>query len=197
MAKAVSGREIPKVGVAPWSWAALDTMRVGRWGEQYFGMALTKAGMDVYQPFVDDRSIDLLVRIASDRVRSAELHIKTIWLSERSRSSYVFLKKRLFPLSPLRYFGLVVLQEGSEEPDLYLMPSELWSSATAPFVSRDYVDRGSEPEYGLTVSRSNISKLVRFRLAEQLSILGGQLARPECLATLCISGAEISMSLRK
>jgi hypothetical protein len=151
-----------------WSWAGLDTMRVGRWGEMHLGMALTRAGLDVYQPMVDDRSIDLLVRVTSEPVRYLEVQVKTVRLSRASLSSYVFMKKRLFPLSSSRFLGLVVLVEGKDEPEMFLVPASVWSEPKAPFVSRDYVDRKSEPEYGISVAAGTLIALEPYRLESQL-----------------------------
>ena len=165
MAGQVETEESGEIAAAGATWAALDTLRVGRWGEQFFGMALTRAGLDVYQPFVDDRSIDLLVRLDGDPVRYAELQIKTVRVV---RPSYVFMRKRLFPISPMRFLGLVVLIEGRSDPDVYLIPSSVWNEPRAPFVSRDYVDQKSEPEHGLTVSAATLGLLEPYRLERQL-----------------------------
>jgi hypothetical protein len=154
-----------------WSWAGLDTMRVGRWGEMHFGMALTRGGCDVYTPLVDDRSIDLLVRIATEPVRYAEVQVKTVRLSRASRSSYIFAKKRLFPISLARFLGIVVLIEGREEPEMFLVPSTVWLEPKAPFSARDYVGRQSEPEYGLSVTSGTIAMLEPFRLERKLETL--------------------------
>ena len=158
----------PRIAKSPVTWATLDTMRVGRWGEQFVAMALTKAGLDVYLPAVDDRSIDMLVRLDGDPVRFAEFQVKTVRLA---RPSYIFMRKRLFPIGPSRYVALVVLIEGQSDPEIFLIPAAAWVDPKAPFVSRDYVDRKSEPEYGLTVSLAVLPHLDPYRFGTQISTL--------------------------
>ncbi|UVK46592.1 hypothetical protein BPNPMPFG_002275 [Mesorhizobium sp. AR07] len=143
------------------SWSGLDKLRVGRWGEQLTTMALTQRGLDVYLPAVDDRAIDLLVRIESDPVQFAEVQVKTIRLS---KPSYLFMRKKHFAIGPNRFLALVVLQEGRPDPEIFIIPSTAWSEPKAPFVSRDFEGLQSEPEFGLTVSRSTLSSLERYRL---------------------------------
>jgi len=143
------------------SWSRLDKLRVGHWGEQFISMALTQRGLDVYRPAVDDRAVDLLVRIDSDPVQFAEVQVKTIRLS---KPSYIFMRKKHFVIGPNRFLALVALHEGRADPDIFFVPSRVWSEPKAPFVSRDFEGLQSEPEFGLTVSRSTLASLERYRL---------------------------------
>ena len=59
-------------------------------------MALVRAGFDVFSPEVDDKGIDFVLRIDSDPPRYHDVQVKTV----RSRSTYVFMKKEKFLLSP-------------------------------------------------------------------------------------------------
>lgn len=150
------------------SWAALDRMRVGKWGELLFGMALSKAGLDTFTPLVDDRSIDLLARLPGEPIKYVEFQIKTVRLVT---STYIFAKKRLFGLGADRYVGVVVLVEGKAEPAIYIIPSMLWLNPQAPFVARDYEGKQSEPEYGLTISSRNLHLLEQYRFERQVALL--------------------------
>ncbi|UVK55350.1 hypothetical protein DBIPINDM_001857 [Mesorhizobium sp. AR02] len=98
-------------------------------------MALTQRGFDVYTPCVDDRAVDLIVRIGSDPVQFAEVQVKTIRLA---KPSYIFMRKKHFAIGPNRYLALVVLQEGQADPDIFFIPSMSWGEPKAPFVSRDF-----------------------------------------------------------
>jgi hypothetical protein len=142
-------------------WSGLDKLRVGRWGEQLTTMALTQRGLDVYLPAVDDRAIDLLVRIEGDPVQFAEVQVKTIRLSKQN---YVFMRKKHFAIGPSRFLALVVLQEGQADPDIFIIPSTAWCEPKAPFVSRDFEGLRSDPEFGLTVSRSTLASIEKYRL---------------------------------
>lgn len=141
------------------SWAGLDKLRIGRFGEYFAKMALARSGYDVYSPEVDDRAIDLLVRIDTASPRYLELQIKTVRVN---RPSYVFARKKHFVISSDRYLVLVVLDEG-KEPVLFVIPSTVWAVPQRPFVSRDYEGKKSDPEYGLAVSKNTLSKLEEFR----------------------------------
>ena len=140
-------------------WADLDKLRVGRFGEYFAKMAFAKAGYDVYTPEVDDRAIDLVVRIDGMPARYLEMQVKTVRME---KPNYVFMRKRLFPISPERFLALVVLYE-KQDPQLYIIPSTAWTNPEAPFVSRDYLGKKSEPEHGLTVSCSTLQMLESYR----------------------------------
>jgi hypothetical protein len=142
------------------SWAGLDPLRVGKWGEQFVAMALLRSGFDVYVPAVDDRAIDMLVRMEGSSPRYIEMQVKTL---RPPAGNYVFMRKKHFVISPSRYLALVMLHEGKAEPDLYFIPSRCWLDPQPPFSSRDYVGLKSQPEFGLAVNGKNMDQLQRFR----------------------------------
>lgn len=149
-------RDVPPAQVP--TWAHLDKLRLGKWGEYFAKMAFVRAGLDVYSPEVDDRSIDALIRIPGEleaTPRFLEIQVKTV---RAVKTSYVFMSKRLFPVRTGAFLALVHLTEGSEA-DLYLIPSLAWRDPVAPFSSRDYEGKKSEPEYGLSLSPATIPKL--------------------------------------
>lgn len=141
------------------SWAHLDTLKVGRYGEYFAKMALVRAGFDVYAPEVDDRAIDLILRLDGAPPRYLDVQVKTL---RTVKPTYLFLRKKHFTLAPNRYLALVLLREGAE-PDMFLVPSRVWLNPAAPFSSRDYEGRKSEPEYGLIVSPEALRTLERYR----------------------------------
>ena len=145
---AALGSDLPREQpVSDRSWAHLDRLKVGRYGEYFVKMALVRAGLDVYSPEVDDKAIDLVIRVPESPPRYLDVQVKTV----RSATGYVFMRKRHFTIEPNRYLALVVLVEG-HEPALYLIPSTAWRAPAAPFSSRDYPGLKSEPEYGLALS---------------------------------------------
>ena len=141
------------------SWAHLDTLKVGRYGEYFAKMALVRAGFDVYAPEVDDRAIDLILRLDGAPPRYLDVQVKTL---RTVKPTYLFLRKKHFTLAPNRYLALVVLREGAE-PDLFMVPASVWHEPAPPFSSRDYEGRKSDPEYGLTVSPETLRTLDRYR----------------------------------
>lgn len=150
------------------TWAHLDKLRVGKWGEYFAKMTFVRAGLDVYSPEVDDRSIDALVRMPGAleaAPRYLEIQVKTV---RAAKPGYVFMSKRLFPIRAGAFLALVLLAEGSEA-DLYLIPSLVWREPVPPFSSRDYEGKKSEPEYGLSLSPATIPKLQPYLFQNVLS----------------------------
>lgn len=142
------------------SWAHLDKLKVGRYGEYFAKMALVRAGFDVYSPEVDDKAIDLVLRVPGSPPRYFDVQVKTI---RPTKASYLFMRKRHFVIESNRYLALVLLREG-QEPAMYMIPASVWREPQAPFSSRDYEGLKSEPEYGLTISPDAMRALEPFRL---------------------------------
>ena len=138
-------------------WADLNHLQVGRYGEYVAKMALVRAGFDVFSPEVDDKGIDFVLRVHGDPPRYHDVQVKTV-----RRTSYVFMRKDKFRLTPSLLLALVVLPE-NREPEMYLIPSSAWREARHPFVDRDYADKTSAPEYGIVLSPAALTALARFR----------------------------------
>lgn len=147
------------------SWAHLDRQKVGRYGEYFVKMALVRAGLDVYAPEVDDKAIDLVIRIPSSPPRYFDVQVK----AARSSTNYVFMRKRHFTIEANRYLALVRLIEGVE-PEMFLIPSTAWLEPKLPFSSRDYPGLRSEPEYGLSLAPKGMRQLQGFRFTGRLDV---------------------------
>jgi hypothetical protein len=141
------------------SGAHLDRRKIGRYGEYYAKMALVRAGHDVYAPEVDDKAIDLILRVPESPPRYYDVQVKTV---RPIKSTYLFMRKKHFTIESNRYLALVLLREG-EEPSIYMILASAWSEPQPPFSSRDYEGLKSEPEYGLTISRETLRALEPFR----------------------------------
>lgn len=140
------------------TWAHLDTLRLGKWGEYFAKMAFVRAGLDVYSPEVDDRSIDAIIRIPSPpdaAPRYLEVQVKT---TRATKSGYIFMQKRLFPIRNGNFLALVRLLEGAEA-ELYLIPSTVWRDPVPPFTSPDYEGKKSAPEHGLYLNPASLERL--------------------------------------
>jgi hypothetical protein len=146
------------------SWAHLDKMRVGRFGEYYARMAFVRAGYDVFTPEVDDRSIDAIIRVPGDPPAYYDLQIKTARIQ---KPTYVFAKKRLFPLAANRLMAVVLLTEG-RAPDVLVIPASAWLEPKPPFTAPEYLDKKSEPEFGLRISSATLADLARYRFAGRI-----------------------------
>jgi hypothetical protein len=73
------------------SWAHLDKLKVGTYGEYHAKMALVRAGFDVYSPEVDDKAIDLVLRVPGSPPRYLDVQVKTV---RTVKPTYVFMRKR-------------------------------------------------------------------------------------------------------
>jgi hypothetical protein len=142
------------------TWADLNHLQTGRYGEYFAKMAFVRAAFDVFNAEVDDKGIDFVLRINDDPPRYHDVQVKTV----RSRDTYVFMRKDKFRLAPNLLLALVILGAGSE-PEMYLIPASAWRNAKPPFADRDYDGKKSAPEYGLTLSPSNMMALEPFRFA--------------------------------
>ena len=48
------------------TWADLNHLQTGRYGEDFAKMAFGRAGFDVFSPEVDDKGIDFVLRVDGD-----------------------------------------------------------------------------------------------------------------------------------
>jgi hypothetical protein len=122
---------------------------------------------------VSDRieSLGCTVQAPTSRTRS-KLEVRTplgrsleVFVSTQRVGGYVFWTKRRFEPASNRFAAIVLLGDG-EDPDLYLVPSTEWRSASPPLTDRDNVGKKSEPEYGISLARSSLPGLQRYRWDE-------------------------------
>jgi hypothetical protein len=142
------------------TWANLNHLQAGKYGEYFAKVALVRSGFDVFSPEVDDKGVDLVLRIAGDPPRYHDVHVKTV----RSRTTYVFMRKDKFRPTPNLLLALIILND-SGGPEMYLIPSSAWRDARPPFVGYDYDGKRSAPEYGLRLTPSAMAALEPFRFA--------------------------------
>jgi hypothetical protein len=138
-----------------YDWSRLSPLQVGRYAEYFVKMEFTLFGFEVFTSEVDDRGVDFVVRNPAGRFY--EVQVK----SARGYN-YIFVPKAKFAISPHRVVAVVILHP-EQEPALYLLPMTAWVSPNELFVSRDYVNKKSMPEWGLNLSRKNQSLLDSYR----------------------------------
>ena len=89
-----------------------------------------------------------------------------VYVSTQRVGGYVFwTKRRLQPASSR--FAAIVLLADADDPDLYLVPSTEWRDASPPLTDRDNIGKQSEPEYGISLARSSLAALQRYRWDER------------------------------
>ena len=138
-----------------YTWSRLNHLQVSRFAEYFVKMEFALYGFEVYTAEVDDRGIDFVARHAPGGF--FEVQVKSA-----RETTYVFMQKDKFPLSPDRLLALVLLEE-DQPPDLYLIPATAWLAPNALLVGRDYEGLKSKPEWGVQLSLRNRPLLVPYR----------------------------------
>jgi hypothetical protein len=108
------------------------------------------------------------VEAATGRSRS-KLQVRTrsgrsleVFVSTQRLGGYVFWTKQRFqPAADL--FAAIALLADAPQPELYLLPSTEWLSASPPLTDRDNIGKRSDPEYGVSLARSSLPALERYR----------------------------------
>ncbi len=85
-------------------WSDLDKLQLGRYAEYYAKMEFTRYGFDVYEPEVDQRGIDFVIRKPEGKYH--EIQVKS-----KRNLGYVFFRKDKFQLSKNLYAVIVLLFE--------------------------------------------------------------------------------------
>ena len=143
-----------KGGKMKFDWGKLNHLQLGRYAEYYAKMEFTLLGFDVYEPEVDDKGIDFIIR--KDENKFYEIQVKSNF-----KGNYIFMQKDKFILREGLYLVLVLFTEG-KSPELYLIPSTAWKEPNELFVSHDYPGKKSKPEYGINLSKKNFPKLSEY-----------------------------------
>lgn len=136
-------------------WSKLNKMQVGTFVEYYAKMEFAMYGFQVYTSEVDDRGLDFIARYED----SDFLSIQVKSLRSSSKSTYIYMTKENFKMSPNQYLVFSWLTDG-EMPNLYLIPASAWLEHNALFRSYDY-DQGqkSKAEWGLNITPKTIELL--------------------------------------
>ena len=138
----------------------LNTAQVGRYGEYFVKMELTLLGHDVFTSEIDNKGIDFLLRVAGRKPKYFDAQVKTI---RKEKLSYVFMYKTKFPIRKNNLLFLVMLSE-EDGAEIFLIRSTVWENPNELFVSRDYPDAESPPEWGVQLSLGRLPELEKFRL---------------------------------
>lgn len=134
-------------------WSQLSRNELVALGKTLVTERLESLGCTVTPP---SRLLDGKLDVRTPSERSAEVFVST-----QRVGGYVFwTKQRLQPASN-RFAAIVLLADG-EDPELYLVPSTAWRSASPPLKDRDYVGKKSEPEYRISLARSSLPSLQRY-----------------------------------
>ena len=146
------------------TWKHLNHLQVGKYAEYLVKMTLVSNGVDVYTAEVDDRGIDFVVRKNADTY--FDIQVKSV-----RDLKYIFLPKDSFVLRENLFAAIVVFIEG-QEPNVFLIPSEVWRKPNALLVDRNYGgELKSQPEWGLNISKKNWAILEQYRIEQTIKLL--------------------------
>ncbi|MEI2608276.1 MAG: hypothetical protein V9G20_06550 [Candidatus Promineifilaceae bacterium] len=135
-------------------WNRINHLQIGKYAEYLAKMEFVIRGFDVYASEVDDRGIDFILRL------NPNLYIDVQVKSVRS-FNYVFFPKHTFQLRDNLLAVLAIMMQG-QPVELYLIPALTWLNPNALFVSHDYENKQSAPEWGINLSRKNLPLLAPF-----------------------------------
>ncbi|MBO4272718.1 hypothetical protein [Microbispora triticiradicis] len=138
-------------------WHLATGAHVGAAAELIVAAEFALWGYRVFRPLVDDRGVDLLVDLGSGR------HLLVQVKSVRG-SGYVYMRKTSFSLDEHRALALLVFPADANYPELFLIPASAWRNPIPPFADRDYVDKKSDPEYGLSINKQWRRQLEQWRV---------------------------------
>lgn len=67
-------------------------------------------------------------------------------------------------------FLILLLLVDGKEPDMYVIPASAWRRKSPVFVSHDYPEKKSRPDYTVNVSKKNLPELEKYRVENMLSL---------------------------
>ncbi|WP_432931957.1 hypothetical protein ACQPZZ_13185 [Microbispora sp. CA-135349] len=138
-------------------WHLANRAHVGAAAELIVAAEFALSGYRVFRPLADDRGVDLLVDLGSGR------HLLVQVKSVRG-AGYVYMRKSGFSLDEYRALALLVFPADADHPELFLIPASVWRNPIPPFVDRDYVEKKSDPEYGISVNKQWRRQLAEWRV---------------------------------
>jgi hypothetical protein len=122
-------------------WSGLNHMQLSRYAKKLVNIEFTLCGFSNVNNY-------FYIQVKSVRRR-------------RNGFNYVFMKKAHFQLRPNLFVALVLFRDGAS-PSFYLIPSTVWENPDTMFVSKDYKNAKSEPEWGINLSDKHIERLKIF-----------------------------------
>jgi hypothetical protein len=142
-------------------WSKLAPLQLGRYAEYLAKMEFASYGMDVYTSEVDDKGIDFIIKDKNNRF--CEIQVKSL----RS-STYTFVQKSKFNLDNENLYLCLLIFNDGYLPEVFLIPSKTWKTPNAMFVDREYKDKKSKPEYGISYSKKHYDLLYKYRIEESI-----------------------------
>jgi hypothetical protein len=151
-------------------WSSLNYLQLGRYAEYLVKMEFTLHGFDVYTAEVDDKGIDFVIRKERRQGTEIESYYYDVQVKSVRRMNYVFFSKEKFVLRDNLLAAIGLFEDGGL-PQLYLIPATAWQRPNALFVDHNYEGLKSKPEWGLNLSRRNLTLLEPYRFERTIGQL--------------------------
>ncbi len=150
-----------------YQWSKLSGLQLGRYAEHWAKLRLIEAGYEVYSTEVDDRGIDLLIRIGPGRC--LEIQVKAV-----RKRNLTFIQKKHLGATPAEvedrlrsgYCMLFMLFADGIEPKVYLIPGYAWLTPNAGIYDNTAGDRQYGPCLEIRPAKKNEPYLEVYRLNE-------------------------------
>jgi len=139
-------------------WSKLSRSELTALGKAAVRERLESLGCTVTAP---TSLIDGRLEVTTRSGRSIEVFVSTQRLG-----GYAFWTQRRLQPSDDRYAAVALLGD-ARDPALYVVPSTDWLGAAPPLKNRANVGKKSEPELGISLARSSLPALERYRWDER------------------------------
>ena len=141
-------------------WEKLSPLQIGKYSEYLAKIEFILYGFDVYSPELDDKGIDFIVKKGNSPY--FDIQVKSV-----RNFNYIYFKKTKFQIRE-NLFAVILIFKKELKPDMFLIPSNIWTKPDKFFVDRKYKGKKSVPEYGINLSKKNLSRLVEFEFEKTI-----------------------------
>jgi len=145
-------------------WSDLNKLQLGRYAEYYAKMEFSSYGFDVYTSEVDDHGVDFVAKAPKGH-NFYEIQVKSC-----RDLTYIFIPKSKMDLTPNRIVCIILFSDDNL-PDVYAIPATAWLAQNDLLKSKDYEGLKSAPEWGINLSKKNLSILEPYRIENSLKTL--------------------------
>jgi len=156
-------RSTERKGDPPSAVAKMTKRQVGEFAKELVKQEFQKHGFEIDCDSPEQKAFNFTARRGGHTV---EVQVRSL-----RKFGYVYVEKDRFTLRDQLYLAFVFFPEG-HLPALFLIPSIVWKTPARPFVSRDYgPGLQSPPEWGMTISATNLQLLEPYRFDSSLRAL--------------------------
>lgn len=142
------------------NWSTLTPLQLGRYAEYYAKMEFASYGFEIYTSEIDDHGVDFVMKRGNGNFY--EVQVKS--LRESNSGNYVFVSKDKLDINDDKKLVCFIHFRVNQFPFVYIIPTSVWHQPNYIFVSRDYINKKSKPEWGINYSKKNRNELQPYLL---------------------------------